>query len=220
MANRTIQFLGQGYAPTGTDPIVITATLNGNVVYTGNISTLYTSTVGRLPEDQAVLFTCELPVDFSGTLPMSIALDSPVGVTAYFEQIYSNYMPVFNPVYTDSEIIVLINPASTAVETTAIYTAKAVPPLSAAEIAILETGTLAEKTPVLASHNLTVLVSSGPGTFVGVNGGGEPKTNVTINGIAQTRGDTPAGGWGWEVEFPAEGSGLFEFNLTVAAGQE
>jgi hypothetical protein len=220
MTNRTIQFLGQGYAPTGTEPIVITATLNGNVVYTGNIPTLYTSDVGRLPKDQVVLFTCELPVDFAGTVPMSIALDSPVGVDAYFEQINSNYMSVNNPVYTESEIGVLTNPASTLAEKIAIYTARAVPPLSAAEIAILENGTRAEKNAVLTAHNLTLTVSSGPDTFNTVNGSADPRSNVVINGTAVTRGDTPAGTWGWEVEFPAEGSGLFEYDLTVVAGKE
>jgi hypothetical protein len=220
MANRTIQFFGQGYAPTGTEPIVITATLNGNAVYNGTIPTLYNTTVGRLPTDQTVLFTCELPVDFAGTLPMSITLDSPVGVDAYFEQIMSNYMPVTNTIYTESELGVLTNPASTRTELIAIYTAKAVPPLSAAEIAILETGTQAEYDAVLESNNLTVSVSSGSGTFLSVSGGGDPRTNVVINGVAQTRGDTPVGGWGWEIQFPAEGSGLFECDLNVAAGLE
>jgi hypothetical protein len=220
MANRTIQFLGQGYAPTGTDPIVITATLDGNVVYTGNIPTLYTTTVGRLPTDQVVLFTCELAVDFAGTVPVSIAIDSPVGVNAYFEQINSNYMAIYNPVYTQSEIGVLTDPTSTEAEKIAIYTAKAVSPLSPAEIAILENGTATEKNAVLAVHNLTVLVSSGPDTFLNANGPSEPRTNVVINGTAQTRGDTPPGTWGWEVEFPAEGSGLIEHDLTVVAGLE
>jgi len=218
MANRTIQFLGQGYAPTGTEPIVITATLNGNVVYTGNIPTLYTSDVDHDPTSQVVLFTCELPVDFAGTVPMSIALDSPVGVDAFFEQIYSNYMPITNPVYTSSEIGVLTNPASTPAEKIAIYTAKAVPPLSAAEIAILENGTQAEKDAVLAAHNITTYVSGGADTFISANGSADPRSNVIINGTARTRGDSPAGTWGWEVEFPAEGSGLIEYDLTVIAG--
>ena len=216
--NRTIQFLGEGYAPTGTDPIVITATLAGNVVYTGNIPTLYTSDVSRLPSDQVVLFTCELPVDFAGTVPVSISLDSPVGVDAYFEQIYSNYMPVPNPVYTESEIGVLTNPASTPAEKIAIYTARAVPPLSPAEIVILESGTSAEIHAVIVSHNLQLAVSSGPTGFT--NWPGNARSNVVINGVAVTRGPTPPGTWGWEVEFPAEGSGLFEFDFTIPAGLE
>ena len=216
MANRTIQFLGQGYAPTGTDPIVITATLNGNVVYTGNIPTLYTSDVSRLPDDQVVLFTCELPLEFEGTVPVSISLDSPVGVDAFFEQIYSNYMLIYNPVYTESEIGVLTNPASTWAEKIAIYTARAVPPLSPAEIVILESGTPAEINAVLDAHNLQVGISSGLTGFTPWPG--DPRSNVVINGEALTRGPTPTGTWGWEVEFPAEGSGTFEFDFTIPAG--
>jgi hypothetical protein len=220
MANRTIQFWGQGYAPTGTDPIVITATLSGNVIYTGNIPTLYTFDIGRLPGDQVVLFTCELPIDFAGTVPMSISLDSPVGVDVYFEQITSNYMSIINPVYTPSEINVLtINPTSVSAEKIAIYTAKAVPPLSSDDIAVLENGTREEKNPILVAHNLTVHVSSGPDTFISVvNNLADPRSNVAINGTAVTRGDTPAGTWGWEVGFSGEGSGLIEYDLTVIAG--
>ena len=218
MANRTIQFFGQGYAPTGTDPIVITATLAGNVIYTGNIPTLYTSDVGRLPGDQVVLFTCELPVDYAGTAPMSISVDSPVGVDAYFEQIESNYMTIFNPVYTQSEIGVLTDPASTVAERTAIYTARAVPPLSPAEIAVLNNGTPEEKTAIIVAHNLTLTVSSGPDEFIAVNGNADPRTNVVINGVSRTRATDPAGTWGWEVEFSSDESGLIECDLTVIAG--
>jgi hypothetical protein len=220
MTNRTIQFLGQGYAPVGTEPIVITATLNGNVVYTGNIPTAYTSNVSTTPADQVVLFSFEVPMAFAGTQPMAISIDNPVGVIAYFEQIYSNYMKTLNPVYTQNEIGVLTNPASTQAERIAIYTANAVPPLSAAEIAILENGTPTEKTAVLASHNLTVIISFGPDTFVNLNGPNEPRSNVVVNGVAKTRGDTPTGTWGWIVEFPAEGSGLLEYDLTATAGLE
>ena len=151
-------------------------------------------------------------------LYQSISLDSPVGVDAYFEQIYSNYMPVPNPVYTESEIGVLTNPASTPAEKIAIYTARAVPPLSPAEIVILESGTSAEIHAVIVSHNLQLAVSSGPTGFT--NWPGNARSNVVINGVAVTRGPTPPGTWGWEVEFPAEGSGLFEFDFTIPAGLE
>lgn len=169
MTNRTIQFLGQGYAPTGTDPITITATMSGNTVYSGTIPTLYTSDVGRLATDQVVLFTFEVPMNFSGTVPMSISLDSPVGVDAYFEQILSNYMPTS---YANAN----------------------------------------------ATGNVTV-VSSGPTGFLNIAGATlDPRSNVVINGVAQTRGDTPAGTWGWEVEFAAEESGTIDCDLTFTPG--
>ena len=220
MANRTIQFLGQGYAPTGTDPITITATLDGNVVYTGTIPTLYTSEIGRNATAQVVLFTCDLPVNFEGTLPMSISLDSPVTCMAYFEQITSNYMGIYNPVYTEAERAVLRNPASTKAEKIAILIEKAVPPLSSAEITILETGTVEERNAVRDAHDLQIVVSSGASGFVSANSNNDPRSNVVINGVPATRQSEPTGTWGWIVEFPAEGSGLFECDLTVIAGQE
>jgi hypothetical protein len=223
MANRTIQFLGSGYAPTGTDPITISATLNGNVVYTGSIPTSYTSEIDHVPGNQVVLFTCELPVDFSNTVPMSISLDNPVGVTVFFEQVESNYMPTPNPAFTIEQFNTLIDPTSTITDKMAIWTACAVPPLSSADIAVLDNGNAtwtAEKQAVLVAHNLTLSVSSGATTFLNVNGGNEPRTNVIINGESVTRQSEPAGAWGWIVEFPAEGSGLFECDLTVLAGLE
>jgi len=219
MANRTIQFLGQGYAPAGTDPIIITATLDGNVVYTGTIPTVYTSDISRDPASQQVLFTCELPIEFSGTVPMSIDLDNPVGVSVLFEQINSNYMTTYNPAYTESEIAVLENPASTTAEKVAIYTAKAKPQLSAADIVILETGTVEERSAVRDAHNLQRFISSGTDGFVSVNDAADPRSNVVINGTAQTRGDTPTGTWSWEVDFLAEEAGTFAHNLTVLAGR-
>ena len=220
MANRTIQFWGQGYAPTGTEPIVITANLNGNVVYTGTIPTLYTSDVSRVPADQVIVFTVDVPVDYAGTFPMSISLDNPVGVDTFFEQIVANYASIFNPVFTTSEIGVISDPSSTPAEIIAIYNAHAVPPLSPAEITILENGTTEEKNAVRVSHNITTLVSSGPDTFISVNGTADPRSNVVINGVSVTRGTDPIGTWGWEVEFPAEGSGVINYDLTVVAGQQ
>jgi hypothetical protein len=218
MANRTIQFWGQGYAATGTEPITITANLNGNVVYTGTIPTLYTSDVSRVPSDQVIVFTVDVPMDYAGTFPMSISLDNPVGVDAYFEQIVANYTRIFNPVFTPSEIGVISDPSSTPAEIVAIYNAHAVPPLSPAEIAILENGTKEEKDAVLVAHNITTVVSSGADGFFPVSGNTDPRNNVVINGVPVTRGDTPPGTWGWEVEFPAEGSGLIDYDLTIQAG--
>jgi hypothetical protein len=219
MVNRTIQFFGQGCAPIGTDPIAITATLGGNVVYTGTIPVTGTIPPVYNPDLDTVLFTCELPVDFAGTLPMSISLDSSAAATARFGKIFSNYMPVFNPVYTQSEIDVISNPSSTFAEKVAIRTAHAVPPLSPAEIVILENGSKEERHTVLVAHNLTTMISSGPDAFHSVSSSEDSRTNVVINGTAQTRGDTPHGAWIWQVG-PITSPESFEYDLTVAAGIE
>jgi hypothetical protein len=218
MVYRTIQFFGQGYAPIGTEPIAITATLDGNIVYTGTIPVTSGPPVYN-PDLDTVLFTCNLPVDFAGKLPMSISLDSSAAATALFGKILSNYMPVINPVYTQSEDDVLSNPSSTIAEKVAIRTAHAVPPLSPAEIAILENGSKEEKHTVLVAHNLTTIISSGPDTFHSVSSSEDSRTNVVINGTAQTRGNTPHGAWVWWVG-PIISPNSFEYDLTVAAGIE
>jgi hypothetical protein len=218
MANKTIQFLGQGYAPTGTDPINVTATLDGNVVYTGTIPTLYTSDINRLPSAQVVLFTCELPINFAGTVPMSITLDGPVGVSVWIEQVESNYMPTDNPRYTESERETLLNPATTPAERIAIYTTHAVPPLSAAEIAIFETGTTEEKDALAVSLKLRAVLSLGPNQFTGVSNE-DPRSNVVINGVSYVPTTTTGGTTGWLVEVvSAEEPGTIECNLTLSAG--
>jgi hypothetical protein len=219
MANRTIQFLGSGYAPTGTQPITVSATLNGNVVYTGSIPTSYTSEINHNNTAQVELFTCELPVEFSGTVPMSISIDNPVGVTVFFEEVQSNYMTIDNPAFTTEQIAALTNPATPLADKITIWTACAVPPLSAAEITILESGDPAQIIPILEAHNLLPYISSGASEFLPVNRAAECRTNVIINGTAQTRQAEPTGQWGWVVSFAAEESGLFECDLTVVAGQ-
>jgi hypothetical protein len=222
MANRTIQFLGSGYAPTGTDPITVSATLNGNVVYTGTIPTAYTSEIDHLPAGQVTLFTCELPVDFSGTVPMSISFNSPVESTVFFEQVLSNYMPMVNPVYTPTQVTALTDPTTPFADKMAIWTALAVPPLSEADVTVLTTGTTwtEEKQAVLDAHNLAFIVSSGATTFLNVNGDNDSRTNVVINGEPSMRNAEPTGTWGWVVDSTGEVPGLFECNLTAIAGQE
>ena len=79
MTNRTLQFWGAGYAIGGTEPITISAQLNGNEIYTGTIPTDYTAPVSVLPEDQVLLLTCtSIPVEYAGTMTMSVILDNPM----------------------------------------------------------------------------------------------------------------------------------------------
>ena len=96
MANRTIQFYGSASVTGGSDPITITTSLGGNTVFSGTIPTTYTGTISPYPDDQVVLFSIELPIDYvANTVPMTVNIDNhPVGGAVFFEQIVSNYMPV------------------------------------------------------------------------------------------------------------------------------
>jgi hypothetical protein len=83
--NRTVQFFGQGY---GTDPAVIVVKLEDLVVYEGTVPTIDQIAFNTAPEDQVVLFTCELPIMFDGFKPMTVEV---ISGTVVFAQIYANY---------------------------------------------------------------------------------------------------------------------------------
>ena len=92
MTNRTVQFWGQGYSTppsgVGLTPCTITATIDGVQVFSGIIPTTESTDIGRLPTDQQVLFQWEIPMNFSGTVPVSLQL---TGSDVYLEQILANY---------------------------------------------------------------------------------------------------------------------------------
>ena len=96
MTTRTVQFLGQGYSTPPAEglaltPCTITATVSGNQVFSGTIATLESSDILRLPGEQQVLFTFEIPLvtgNVPYTLPVSLAI---TGDDVYLEQIDANY---------------------------------------------------------------------------------------------------------------------------------
>lgn len=100
MTNRTVQFYGQGYSTppavgVALTPCTITATVSGNVVFSGAIPTLESSDILRQPGEQEVLFTFEIPMVAANTanaspytLPVSLAI---TGDDVYLEQINANY---------------------------------------------------------------------------------------------------------------------------------
>ena len=99
MTNRTVQFLGQGYSTPPAEgltltPCTITATVDGNVVFSGAIPTTESSDIQRLPADQQVLFTFEIPLVTTGssyTIPVRLDI---TGDDVFLEQINANYSQV------------------------------------------------------------------------------------------------------------------------------
>ena len=97
MANRTIQFYGYAY---GNTPVQLNAHINGEVVFSGAVSTVDTPT----PSDQInmgpapVLFSVEnsplFPVEFSGSYPMTLSVAT--GYSVALSQILCNYMQAGN----------------------------------------------------------------------------------------------------------------------------
>jgi hypothetical protein len=155
---RGIAFIGSGY---GESPAEITATYNGNVVFTGEVITL-DQPVPALPNLELLiqdpLFMVEgLPMNFAGLVPVQIQVTKGIVIM----------------------------------------------------------------TEVLANYGMTVIndqtVSTGPDQYVDINGVGECRINVVIDGVAQEpdRGDLP-GTWWWKL---AEGSTI-TFDLEIKAGMD
>jgi hypothetical protein len=102
MANRTLQFYGYAY---GSTPVQLNAHINGQVVFSGPVSTIDTP-IPPPPSDMTsapVLFSVEnsalVPTEFSGSLPMTVSVATGTGVV--LGEIYCNYMPTGNVVVTD-----------------------------------------------------------------------------------------------------------------------
>jgi hypothetical protein len=87
--NRTFKFYGLGY---GTEPVTISAVINGVEVYSGPIPTVDLPLPPAVDTQQQVLFTivsAELNTAFEGSLPMSVVVTS--GTAALLGEILSNY---------------------------------------------------------------------------------------------------------------------------------
>ena len=212
MSNRTIQIKGYGY---GSTTCSATVSYNGATVFSGTIPTLDQAQVLVLPTDQVAIFSFEIDVTTAGTFPLIINVTG--GNTVYVEQALSNYTPVQNPVYSASDWTIITDPASTSAQKLAVFEPLAVPPLSEADIAVLEQSTLSpEATAVLATHGISYFVSSGATSYLPISLP-QAKSNVVINGTSVTPTYPPSGEWGWEVPI-VSGTGTFTCNLIVTAG--
>lgn len=203
MTNRTIQLRGQGYGSEA----AITVSVNAATVFSGSVYTVdqavpveYDPTA-RL---DAVLCTFELDTAFDGLISVSCAVDSG---TVMFTGVYSNYVPIPNPVYTTHQREILSNPASTLADRVAIYAVAAVPALTQAQIDFwLDPSTTLEQREALwLAHNCQPMISSGQNGYSSFSNG-DARINPSIDGVAQTpvRGDL-TGTWWYQI---ASGSTL------------
>jgi hypothetical protein len=169
----------------------------------------------RLPTDQVTIFTFEIDTTTVGTFPLIINVTG--GNTVYIEQVLSNYMPVQNPVYSASDWTIVTDPASTSAQKLAVFEPLAQPPLSEADIAVLEqSNTSPEAMAVLAAHGLSFFVSSGANSYLPISLPPQAKSNVVINGTSLTPGNPP-GEWGWQVPI-VSGTGTLACDLNISAG--
>jgi hypothetical protein len=199
MTIRTIQIFGQGY---GASPAQITATANGNTVFSSTVPTV-DQPLPSLPnpaliDTMAVLFTLETDTAFTGAIPMTCAVESG---TVIFARILANYVSIPNPVYSPAQLDVLRNPGTSRLDKVAIFTQVATPSLSQQEIDVLldPAEDIAVKDAILAAHNCLTLISSGADGY-GPIVDTDPRSNVAVDGVAQSP-DTRflSGTWWWII---------------------
>ena len=216
MTNRTLYFQGQAY---GSAPANIAVSLNGNVVFSGTLSTLNSSPTPR-PETLETLFTTQLPVATSGTQPMTVQV---VSGTVVFGPILADYSPIPNSVFSGEQFLTVSNTSSPIESRMAIWTELATPALSSEETTTLQNGPESARWPILQAHGISNYMSSGPGPNINnlsslFNGEyDDPRTNVVIDDIPQVT-PTPRdedGVWFWMV---SAGSTM-TYTLNISAGK-
>lgn len=216
MANRTFKFYGSGYGPT---PVNITAIFAGTTIFSGDIPTVNSSTISL--SDNTFLFQGgEVPVDFIGSIPMEITVNSGTG---FFVTVEANYTLSPNPVFTAEQYAQLIDPTTPAEVQLSIVEPLATPPFTADEIAFISDPasdyTIVED--VLQSHGVLPYIKNGPAVFTTGFSDGDCRANVTIDGEPQVvpvpRPDGKTGDWGWTVN----ASSVLACDIEITtAGQE
>lgn len=213
MTNRTVKLDGQGF---GNVPVNVTITANGTPVYQGTIDTvdqplpLPKYTLDPWP----TMFGLQIPLNFVGSIPMSITVDSGFGIL--FSDSVANYNLVPNPIYTPEQYAVVTGPVKTA-EGINIFESLASPPLSQEDIDILSNpaSTDSECDAVLAQHGLSLLSPGGPDIFNDSFFNGDSRTNVALDGYPLSAPDPRPlgyqGDWTWVV--PVGSTLTFDFNI-------
>lgn len=219
MTNRTLQFYGKGF---GNDPVTVSVTVSGNLVYSGTISTDNQSLPSDWydwydPELYVPLFTMQVPVEFSGNFPVQIAVTSGFG--AKISEVLANYVYLPNPVFTPEQFAIISGPDWNSPEAQNIIISLASPPFTSEEIAVLTNPDTPEieVDALLATHGVSEYVSGGSDYYTGSFWQGDSRTNVTLNESplsAPVPRPTGLGGdWTWNV--PVDSTLAFDLNITA-----
>lgn len=240
MANRTLQFYGYAY---GNTPVQLNAHINGQVVFSGPVSTIDTP-IPPPPSDMTsapVLFSVEnsalVPTEFSGSLPMTVSVATGTGVV--LGEIYCNYMPTGNVVVTDEVTMANSSISGTtltvgSVTSGTITIGQSIGDADGTVIApdtIITAGSGSIWTvnisqtvaPMTIQGGIAVPVPGDAATFVDcfdgtpANSEGTPdsRSNVTIDNVTQVPPEPVSEGqWTWKVP---QGSTI-AYNLNVSQG--
>jgi hypothetical protein len=232
MTNRTLQFCGYAY---GTEPVQLTATINGQQVFSGAVATqnepmpLPDININNAPPLFSVEDSPLFPTEFSGSYPMTITISAGDGIVV--QNINSNYM--WNPVnYWTSENST-INGTTLTIGTLTLGTPQI------GDVVYGAPGEVVDNTQITAGSGTTWTVSisqnvsanlSGstvaPGNATGFlpcyngtptnsEGTPDPRSSVTIDGVTQVPPQAKSQGiWTWSVYT----GNVFAHNLNVSLG--
>jgi hypothetical protein len=127
-----MNFYGYGY---GSTPANVSVTLNGAEIFSGEIPTLDQESIYLHPDEQVVIFTAQIPMDFAGNANVAVTVNNGY---VHNDYVSINYQMAANPAYTSEQIAILTDPATTQSERVAIWVTAAEPPFTTEEIAFLE----------------------------------------------------------------------------------
>jgi len=223
--NRTLQFLGYAY---GNAPVSLTAQINGTTVFSGEVSTINTE-IPAPPNDLSnatalfsVVDSSLFPTDFSGSYPMTLTVTGGYGIVV--GDVLSNYMSntVSSAQLDNSSIngttLTVGSVSSGAIEIGQKLSGPGVANNTAVVSGAGSTWTVNNSQTVgpISMYAASVVPGNATG-FLDCNNSspiGDPRSNVVIDGAAQTPDRPPNGTWTWVVN---NGSTL-ACDLTVSLG--
>lgn len=208
MTTRTVRFYGRGY---GNTPVEITVTANGSTVYNGPVPTAPVNSY----TGNRTLFDMQLPIGFSGVIPMSILVNS--GEYIQLNDVEANYAYLPSSVYTPEQRAIVTNPNPSPDATQAgpdIITSVANPPLSPEDISLLkDTNTDHQLVhSILLAHNANIWYSGGPiffGTLI------DPGKNCMSTLFIDESPLDPS-----TTQFTVPVGSVLRFDLTISYGLE
>ena len=225
MINRTVRIIGQGY---GSIPAAMKVVADGKTIFAGTVPTVDS----RLPVNgekttSNILCTFELPVDFEGTIPITVEVVNGIVVQ---HPIMANYYKIYieNPIFNKEELKVMLDLTTTHSEKIIMRNRGPVPLFTQEEkhILSLESVSLEEKQKIRKKHGLGTpfIASSGPDQFghifrtpvnlpTSIVKISEPCQDVTIDGNSiELNLDM------WPQQWPINADSVLAYNLKVSSG--
>jgi hypothetical protein len=113
MINRTFKFYGKAFSNTEAVTVTVTATFNGQQIYTGTVPTTINSAPGFIKDDPTFLFESTVETELAGLVPLSITVS---GGTVFFGKVQANYSGVdfdIDKTDPDNHVVVVVTAPET-----------------------------------------------------------------------------------------------------------